>query len=386
MNRILIVAPQPFFSVRGTPINVRALATDLTELGYSVEILSLPFGQDVPGLKISRVPRVPFFRGVPIGPSLAKVIYLGIFCLAVWRRRKEFDLIHGIEEGAFAAGIVGVLARTPYIVDVDSCMPTQLASSLMGRIPGVTRLFAATESFFLRRATAALTVCSALTEKVRKVSPSLPIFQIEDFPLEDALKVDQRTLERLEERFAGRRIALYTGNLEPYQGVELLIESFRTLQDQQTTLVIVGGNKEQISRLEQRSGQAAVVFEGSRPTTEMGAYMAAADFLLSPRLHGENVPLKLYTYMAAGKPLVATSIPSHTQILDESIAFMGEPTAAGFTAALSAAFSASKSELELRTARALDLVKSRYSRSAFKGKLAAAYQELLPLFRSVANG
>lgn len=386
MKRILIVAPQPFFSVRGTPINVRALTSDLSSFGYEVEILTLPFGTEVEGLKISRVPRLPFFSKVPIGPSLAKGSYLLSFCLAVWRRRKRFDLLHGVEEGAFAVGLVGLLAKVPYVVDVDSCMPTQLAASPIGRIPGLTALLSTIESFFLRRAAAAITVCSALSQKVKAVAPQTPLFQIEDFPLEDALTVDLEVLGRLRQRFAGRRVALYTGNLEPYQGVELLIDSFREIQRSDVTLVIVGGDPERITRLRKSVLGLSVELEGSRPTSEMASYMELADFLVSPRLQGENVPLKLYTYMAAGKPLVATRIASHTQVVDESSAFLGEPTKTGLRSALEIAFQASPDELTAKRDKALTLVQEHYSREAFRAKVANAFQALLPLDQNATNG
>ena len=51
--------------------------------------------------------------------------------------------------------------------------------------------------------------------------------------------------------------------------------------------------------------------------------------LVSPRLHGENTPFKVYTYLASGKPVVATRLPTHTQLMDDSIAVLVEPTAAG---------------------------------------------------------
>ena len=44
------------------------------------------------------------------------------------------------------------------------------------------------------------------------------------------------------------------------------------------------------------------------------------DVLASPRRHGQNTPFKVFTYLASGKPLVATRIPTHTQLLDDSLA------------------------------------------------------------------
>jgi len=386
VNRILIVAPQPFFSVRGTPINARALAETLAEAGYQVTILTLPYGEDIdiPGVQIVRVPKLPFFSGVPIGASFAKLSYLVVFCLYVFKmvRRDKFQVLHGIEEGAFAVGLTGLLKRIPYVVDIDSCMPTQLKESSLGVIPGVVSLFYKIESFFLKRAAAAITVCEALTEKVRAVDSKIKVFQIEDFPFGAALEVDAAKLQNLKTRFPSGKTFLYTGNLESYQGVELLIKSFSLLKDHPARLLIVGGPSDKIPALKtlalQLGVSSSVIFEGARPAEEMGAYMNFADYLVSPRLAGENVPLKLYTYLAAGKPLIATRIRSHTQIVSDETAILGEPFESSFTEALRRVL---RRELETSEIlqRASALVTETYSHSAFKRRVIAAYSEIAPL-------
>jgi glycosyltransferase involved in cell wall biosynthesis len=69
-----------------------------------------------------------------------------------------------------------------------------------------------------------------------------------------------------------------------------------------------------------------VCFVGQRPVEEMPQYMALADILLSPRSEGTNTPLKLYTYLRSGKPILATDIFSHTQILTSRMAMLVSPT------------------------------------------------------------
>jgi glycosyltransferase involved in cell wall biosynthesis len=72
-----------------------------------------------------------------------------------------------------------------------------------------------------------------------------------------------------------------------------------------------------------------VHFVGQHPVEEVPLYMALADILLSPRNKGTNTPLKLYTYLRSGKPILATQIYSHTQILNPDIAMLVSPTAEG---------------------------------------------------------
>ena len=73
-----------------------------------------------------------------------------------------------------------------------------------------------------------------------------------------------------------------------------------------------------------------IVFTGSRPEAEMPLYLAAADVLASPRALGCNTPLKLYSYLLAGKPIVATNRRVHTQILSAEEAVLAEATPEAF--------------------------------------------------------
>ena len=54
---VLVVAPQPFYEDRGTPIALRYTLKALSDQGYKIHLLTYPVGQDVvmPGLRIIRM-------------------------------------------------------------------------------------------------------------------------------------------------------------------------------------------------------------------------------------------------------------------------------------------------------------------------------------------
>lgn len=370
------------------------MAEVLSARGYNVTVLTLPYGEEVEKLSIARVPKLPFSKVPPIGPSFTKLIYSLLLFFRALKLSSEFDIIHGIEEGAMIGGLVGLLTKTPYIADVDSCMVTQLQDSGYG-VFFCDKLFGVIESYFLKRAKGSITVCEALTRSIQLRAPLVPVYQIEDFPMEESLVVSSSKYEEIKCRFSGQRILLYTGNLEAYQGVALLIRSYAQFLKSpslsgpeggnQTRLLIVGGSPEGISKMRnlciELKIESQVVFDGPRPASEMGAYMAASDFLVSPRTFGQNVPLKLYTYLAAGKPLIATNILSHSQIVSHDSAFLGEPNVDDFALAISKALTSTDSKLKAQVG--LALVQSKYSREDFKRRLVQAYEELLPIKKPV---
>ena len=73
----------------------------------------------------------------------------------------------------------------------------------------------------------------------------------------------------------------------------------------------------------------AVRFAGRRPIEQMPEFMGLAAVLVSPRAEPLVTPLKIYAYMASGRPIVATDLPTHTDVLDEGSAILVPPTAEG---------------------------------------------------------
>src|SRR5687767_14166924 len=76
-SRVLVVAPEPFYEDRGTPIAVCQLLKALSQLSYEVDLLTYPIGSDVdiPGVRCLRTSNPLGIRRVPIGFSLRKVLF-----------------------------------------------------------------------------------------------------------------------------------------------------------------------------------------------------------------------------------------------------------------------------------------------------------------------
>jgi glycosyltransferase involved in cell wall biosynthesis len=97
-------------------------------------------------------------------------------------------------------------------------------------------------------------------------------------------------------------------------------------------------------------------------------YTGMASVLVSPRSAGTNTPLKVYEQLASGVPLVATRIYSHTQVLDDDVAFLVEPDASGMAEGILQALT-SRSERERRSTNAKGRYERHYSRPAYVAKM-----------------
>jgi glycosyltransferase involved in cell wall biosynthesis len=112
----------------------------------------------------------------------------------------------------------------------------------------------------------------------------------------------------------GRPIVVYCGHFYEKKGVPHLIDAAKSLRD--VTFCLVGGWPEDIEAMKIRAGDSNnIVFTGFVPNSDVARYLAAADVLVLPnsaRTEHAKVtsPLKLFEYMAAARPIVATRIPA----------------------------------------------------------------------------
>ena len=116
-------------------------------------------------------------------------------------------------------------------------------------------------------------------------------------------------------------IALYIGALGGWKGTDTLLEASRMLPENIRIAIITSSNTDGLAQKYPR-----VLFLGERPYREIANNQAAADVLVLPNT-GKDViamhftsPLKLFTYMASYRPIVASDIPSTREVLPENAA------------------------------------------------------------------
>jgi glycosyltransferase involved in cell wall biosynthesis len=373
---ILMIAPEPFFEPRGTPFSEYHRIRALLELGHTVDLVTYPLGRDVsmPGLRIFRCVRPPFITRVKIGPSYAKVpLDLALAVTALRRAlRDRYDVVHSHEEGSAIGIMLAAMLGVPHLYDMHSSLPQQLSNFAFSRSRLLRGFFQVLERSVIRRSRVVVVICPHLQDIVRTIDPAARTVLIENAPgagdgpiqgsgssVRDQLRLDTST-----------PIVLYTGTFEPYQGLDLFLAAARQVRSQMpdARFVLVGGHPDQIAKVQQQARGLTIadrtIFVGERPAEEIPAFLDAADVLVSPRSTGTNTPLKIYQYLRAGRPIVATRLLAHTQVLTDEVAILTDPTPAAFADGIVRALR------DLRLAgqlgkKALALAESRYSYGAY---------------------
>ncbi len=286
----------------------------------------------MPNVRIVRIPRLPGISGIGPGFSLKKLAcdVVMFFVALKLAARGRYRYVHAVEEAAFMAAFIRMAFRLPYVYDMDSSLADQMVEKhprLSFLLPWLKRL----EAVVVRRAVVVIPVCESLARIARDAGAARTIV-LTDPPAFSAAPGPGAAVLRRQFGLTGTCF-MYVGNLEAYQGVDLLLEAFAVAvgRGKDIGLVVVGGKPADVNAFQavaDRRGIAARTrFLGPRPVAEMGSLVAAADVLVSPRIKGVNTPMKIYAYLNSGKPILATDIESHSQVLDGSIAVL-EPAAA----------------------------------------------------------
>ncbi len=138
-----------------------------------------------------------------------------------------------------------------------------------------------------------------------------------------------------------KKVIVYTGHLYPWKGVDTLLEAAENLPDHSFVYIIGGTEKDienyklqvvvKISRRETRYKLQNVKVIGHRPHKEIPFWLKAADVLVLPNSGKYDIsrywtsPMKLFEYMASGRPIVASNLPSIREVLNEENALLVEP-------------------------------------------------------------
>jgi len=389
--RILEIITVPFFAPRGTGFSSYDRTAAFSRMGHQVDVLAYHLGEaiDLPGVRVSRTPRIPLIRGLKMGPSVPKLFLDGLLALKTgWRLLSggRYDLVHVHEEASFWIALLWPLYRGPVLYDMHSSLVEQLGNFGRWGFGWARRLVAMLERLALRRATVVIAICPELADYVQRVAPETNVFLIENLAADWSLPAptaDGVDALRNQLKLVGQRVVLYTGTLGANQGIDLLLDSVAEVRatHSDVRLLIVGGTSADLDRtqaeIERRGLTGVVITTGQQPYETMPSFYALADVLVSPRTEGTNTPLKIYSYLNTGKPIVATRLLTHTQVLCDETAELVETDAAAFAAGIVRLLDDPERAREISQA-ARELGEHRYGIERYERQVREVIQALCP--------
>jgi colanic acid biosynthesis glycosyl transferase WcaI len=203
-----------------------------------------------------------------------------------------------------AASLVRAGRHVAIVHDIQSGLAQSLALAKSGV---VAKVFRAVERFCLNRADQIVVLSDEMRAVLRSIGVTRPISVV-------PIWVNTAQFPSLPRPERAPPTVLYSGNFGRKQGLDQVLDCAEILQKELPEAVVIlrgGGSTEgELRRQVAERGLANVRFERLLPLERLAEGLAAADLLLVPQEPSASdfaVPSKIYTNMAAGRPMVATA-------------------------------------------------------------------------------
>jgi len=216
----------------------------------------------------------------------------------------------------------------------------------------------AVEKYLFNGADHIISVSDELRKYILKIAPQARVTVVPNGVSVERFQNDDKhcdSVDKLSSFTESGFIVGFVGSIRPWHGVDILIDAFAGLAKEaaESRLIIIGDEGKMKPQLEKQCRNLGtnnrVMFTGAVAHDDVPALMHKADVLVAPYPEMTNFyfsALKIFEYMAAGKPIVASRIGQIPEILtDESTALLVPP---GDKQALGDALLRLKCEPELR--------------------------------------
>jgi glycosyltransferase involved in cell wall biosynthesis len=310
---VAVVAACPFPAPRGTPLRIQRLAEAVAARGHRVHVVTYHYGSGevAPELTIHRASGVGSYNKLAPGPTYMKLALLDPLLTVKLRqvlRQFPIDVIHAHHfEGLIAGQLARVGTGIPLVFDAHTLLMSELPFYRLGLPSGLKRFIAATFDRHLPvMGDHVVTVTERIRERLielRAVSPhrSTIVRNGADLHLFLAANGNHATKRNAP-------TLIFTGNLAPYQGIDLMLRAFRAVLDRRKDArlkIVTESPFDRYDALAQGLGIRESIDVVQSPFDGVPAHIAAATVALNPRTDCDGIPIKLLNYMAAGKPVVS---------------------------------------------------------------------------------
>ncbi len=387
--KVLHIAPTPFFADRGCHIRIRNEIEALYGHPVTVLLCTYHLGQDVQGMDIRRIRRIPGYRKLDAGFSLFKfpadILLFFLVLKTCWLEKPE--ILHGhLHEGALIGWAVKILLfrrRMALIMDMQGSLSGELVSYgtlKAGRL--LTRITVLVESLICRMPD--FFFCSS--EESRKTLLTRFNVDSDKIALLQDVVPDIFFMERDKTHVcqelgipAGKKIILYTGSLLPGKGVQYILDAMRILCESRDELffVLVGYPLGAIAEKVEKYGLSDhVLLPGQVAYADLANWLAVGDIALDPKESDSGEASgKLLHYMAAGLPIVCFDTVNNRKFLNELGFYAPEISAASLAGTIIAALD--DKEAVHRGAQGKAIIRSKYAMTAVGQSLRAVYRQVV---------
>ncbi|MGG5889681.1 glycosyltransferase [Falsiroseomonas sp. HC035] len=298
---------------RGTPTRILRMAEALALRGHDVHVATYHLGDDFPTkppFTVHRIRNFDSYRKTSPGPALSKLLLLDPALASTVSevvRDHRIDIIHAHHfEGLAVSWPAARRHRIPLIYDAHTTLSSELHYYRLGLPQGAKRLAGSVVDRFAPRLADHVVAVSAEIRAALIEKSRVPDEQISVIP--NGVEAEHFDLPEGRDAAQDPNLIVYAGNLAPFQGIDLLIRSFRRILDMRPMTRLMLATEDRFDRYEEIAQTLGVRDRIDVLHTlfaDLPARLARATVALNPRIEGAGLPQKLLNYMAASRPIVS---------------------------------------------------------------------------------
>jgi len=279
------------------------------------------------GIKTKRIMNVSWYKKLEAGPSYHKFYLDLLLLLKVLESSigEKPDIIHAhLHEGALLAKIYKKFKDIPLVFDFQGSLTTELVDHDFLKEGSFIFGFVRSIEDSINKSADAIVVSSTNSANLLREESNVRKNKI--FAVLDGVNVDEFKMHKETSDLRGelnlplnKKIVVYLGLLNKYQGVDSLIEaiSYLVRKNGDVHFLIMGyPNVEKYKKIaiEKRINHN-ITFAGRIDYRKAPQYLSLGDVAVSPKISKTESNGKLYNYMAMGLPTVVFDTPVNREIL-----------------------------------------------------------------------
>lgn len=327
MRRVAYVSADlgvPVFGRKGCSIHVQEVIRAFRSMGLEIDLFTAcPEGTPPSGLKDVVLHKLPAAAGPDRAAREQAALAANDVLQAALQREGPFDMVYErYSLWSFAGMEYARAAQVPGLLEVNAPLIEEQAQH-RGLVDRASALQVAERVF------AAADVLIAVSDAVKSYLAQYPATAGRVHVIANGVNPNRFPLDLAPAwpRPAGTFTVGFVGTLKPWHGLATLAEAFALFHraNPMSSLLIVGDGPERErfqEDLAARGVREAAYFTGSVAPEEVPGLLASMDVGVAPYPLSQGFyfsPLKVYEYLAAGLPVVASSIGQLADLIEDGV-------------------------------------------------------------------
>lgn len=238
---------------------------------------------------------------------------------------RQVDLLHSVDGTLITTCLCSRALRLPFVHAMFSA--EESAESASGPSDSAASTW---EAWAIRQTAGVVVFSQSLEDRIAAYTRDLPVIRSE-WIYQQAAQPGPCAPEKNRLCPTGERMAIYVGDLG--RDYHLLLDAFWYAHHKmpQLRLLAIGGSDRDVRRAIHHAKalgiQERIEFQSCMAEEILQSYLRQADVLIAPAAYGRHPPVELHAYLVSQRPIVATNIPGHTELLSQQSACLVKPTA-----------------------------------------------------------